>query len=58
LKEYKVIENRKVNIWNSKEVDKELEKLFVLLKAKKKKEAKTQLGNVFNALADLADSNW
>lgn len=58
LKEYKEIENRKTNIWKSKEVDAELEKLFSLLKAKKNKEAKTQLENVFKKLADLADSNW
>jgi Alw26I/Eco31I/Esp3I family type II restriction endonuclease len=46
LKEYKTIENRKTNIWKHKEVDNELEKLFVLLKAKKHKEAKVQLENI------------
>lgn len=58
LQEYKVIENRKTNLWKHKEVDTELEKLFVLLKAKKNKEAKTQLENVFKKLADLSESNW
>jgi len=58
LKEYKEIENRKTNIWNNKDVDTELEKLFLLLKAKKKKEAKSQLENIFKKLAVLAESNW
>lgn len=58
LKEYKEIENRKTNIWNHKEVDNELEKLFVLLKAKKNKEPKAQLENVFKVLANIAESNW
>ncbi len=58
LKEYKEIENRKTNIWKHKEVDNELEKLFVLLKAKKNKEAKAQLENVFKVLANTAESNW
>ena len=58
LQDYKEIENRKTNLWNSKEVDAELEKLFVLLKAKRKQEPKTQLENVFKKLADLAESNW
>ncbi len=58
LKEYKSIENRKVNIWESKEVDKELDALFGLLKAKKNKEAKIHLENVFIKLADLAEGNW
>jgi len=58
LKEYKEKENRKNKIWNNKEVDAALDKLFVLLKAKKDKEAKTQLENVFKKLADLAESNW
>ncbi|MCA0383138.1 MAG: restriction endonuclease [Bacteroidetes bacterium] len=58
LQEYKEIENRKTNIWNHEEVDKELEKLFVLLKAKQNKEAKAQLENVFRVLANIAESNW
>jgi len=58
LKEYKEIENRKTNIWDNKEVDAELQKLFLLLKAKKKKEAKSQLENIFKKLADLAENNW
>lgn len=58
LQEYKTIENRKTNLWSHKEVDAELEKLFVLLKSKKNKEAKTQLENVFRKLADLAANNW
>ena len=58
LQEYKTIENRKTNIWSHKEVDTELEKLFVLLKSKKGKEAKTQLENVFKKLADLAANSW
>jgi len=58
LKEYKEKENRKNKIWNSNEVDTALEKLFALLKAKKNKEAKTQLENVFKKLAELAESNW
>ncbi len=58
LQEYKTIENRKTNLWSHKEVDVKLEKLFVLLKSKKNKEAKTQLENVFKKLADLAANNW
>lgn len=58
LKEYKVIENRKTNIWNDKEVDDELEILFNLLKAKKNIEAKVQLENVFKVLANIAESTW
>ena len=58
LHEYKTIENRKTNLWSHKEVDAELKKLFELLKSKKHKEAKTQLENVFNKLADLAANNW
>jgi Alw26I/Eco31I/Esp3I family type II restriction endonuclease len=58
LKEYKTIENRKTNIWKHKEVDNELEKLFVLLKAKKHKEAKVQLENILIVLANNAESSW
>jgi Alw26I/Eco31I/Esp3I family type II restriction endonuclease len=58
LQEYKTIENRKTNLWSHKEVDAELEKVFVLLKSKMNKEAKTQLENVFKKLADLAANNW
>jgi hypothetical protein len=58
LKEYKEKENRKNKIWNSNEVDTALENLVALLKAKKNKEAKMQLENVFKKLAELAESNW
>ncbi len=58
LQEYKEIENRKINIWSHKEVDNELEKLFVFLKAKKNKEAKAQLENTFKLLANIAESKW
>lgn len=58
LKEYKEKENRKNKIWNSNEVDTALEKLFALLKAKKDKEGKIQLENVFKKLAELAENNW
>ncbi|MCF8364148.1 MAG: restriction endonuclease [Bacteroidales bacterium] len=58
LKEYKEKENRKNKIWNHKEVDTALEKMFELLKSRKNEDAKNQLEFVFQKLADLAESNW
>jgi RNase P protein component len=58
LKDYKIIDNRKVNIWTSTEVDAELKTLFDLLKRKNIKEAKLHLENIFKIFADLAESNW
>lgn len=58
LKDYREKENRKTKIWDNVQVDTALEALFRLLEAKKNEEAKYQLENVFQMLADLAASNW
>ncbi len=58
LQEYKIIENRKTNIWNNKQIDTEIESLFVALKSGKNKIAKTQLEKVFKKLADFTASKW
>lgn len=58
LKEYKIIENRKVNIWNNKDVDKEIEGLLTLLKKGNQFEAKKSLERVFKKLAEEASSAW
>lgn len=58
LQEYKIIENRKTNLWKHRDIDTELDKLFELLKSKKEKEAKNQIEKVFEKLADIAVSNW
>ena len=57
LQEYKQIDNRKVNIWNNKEVDNQLKLLFQLLKLKKLNESKNQLMNILSLLADIAETN-
>lgn len=58
LQEYKEIENRKVNLWNNKEVDKEIEILFQLLKTNMDEESKFQLDKIFELLANIAERNW
>jgi len=58
LNEYKKIENRRNNIWNSPEVDIEIDKLFPLLKEKKHIEAKMSLFKCFTLLANIAESQW
>lgn len=58
LQEYKTIENRKANLWSDKTIDIELEKLFQFLQTEKLKQAKPQLENVINKLAELNAKNW
>lgn len=58
LKEYKEIDNRKVNIWKNDDVDKEIEKLFTLLKVNSFKDAKTQLDKTLKLLAEISSQNW
>lgn len=58
MQEYKTIENRKANLWSDKTIDIELEKLFQFLQTEKLKQAKPQLENVINKLAELNAKNW
>ena len=58
LQEYKEIDNRKVNIWENDDVDKETEKLFTFLKANSFKDAKTQLDKTLKLLAEISSQNW
>lgn len=58
LQEYKTIENRKANLWSEKTIDIELEKLFQFLQTENLKQAKKQLENVINKLAELNAKSW
>ncbi|VXC04624.1 conserved hypothetical protein [Flavobacterium sp. 9AF] len=58
LVEYMTKENRKGKIWNSEEIDKEIELILEPLASKKYDEAKDQLNKILSLLADLAASNW
>jgi len=58
LKEYMIKENRHGKIWNSKEIDTEIDLVLKLLAANKIDDAKEQVNKVLKILADLAESNW
>lgn len=58
LKEYKTIENRKVNKWVSQNIDNEVSQLLTLLKSNQNVEAKIQLEKIFKMLAELGQNNW
>lgn len=59
LKEYRSIENRKINIWKNDTIQAELENLFALLNEANEVDAKIQLDNIFGLLAVLlAKENW
>ncbi len=58
LQEYKNVDNRKVNIWKSKEVDTLVEKVFAQLKKGDFKKAKLELDNTLLLLAEIARKSW
>lgn len=58
LKEYRIVDNRKVNKWESSKIDEELKILFELLKENRISESKIKLETIFSLLADLAENNW
>ena len=58
LQEYKLIENRKVNIWDNKNVDNAIKDLFFILKTNDYKKAKDQLEYIFELLAKQAVTKW
>jgi Alw26I/Eco31I/Esp3I family type II restriction endonuclease len=58
LVEYMTKENRKGKIWDSEEIDKEIELILEPLASNKYDEAKDQLNKILSLLADIAASNW
>ena len=58
LQEYKNVDNRKVKIWKSKEVDTLVEKVFAQLKKGDFKKAKLELDNTLLLLAEIARKSW
>ena len=58
LNKYKKIDNRNTKRWQSKKVDKLLDKVFVYLKNNDYKKAKLALNNVFKQLANEAAENF
>lgn len=58
LVEYMTKKNRKGKIWNSEEINKEVELILQHLSSSQYDEAKKQLNKILSLLADLAASNW
>lgn len=58
LTEYMAKENRKGKIWNSTEIDSEVQMILKPLSENNYDAAKEQVDKVLSLLADLAESNW
>lgn len=58
LKEYKNVENRKVNIWKSKDVDVLVDKIFNHLKKGDFEKANLEINNTLKFLAEIANKRW
>jgi Alw26I/Eco31I/Esp3I family type II restriction endonuclease len=58
LEEYKTKENRRVDLWKTKSVDKAIAEVFDLLRKDNKAVAKQELLNIFKLLADELANNW
>jgi Alw26I/Eco31I/Esp3I family type II restriction endonuclease len=58
LEEYKDINNRRVNIWQNRAIDKKLSALIELLNQSKTDEAKEKLKDIFSQLSKDASLAW